>query len=182
MKKLKIHLNNVLALVSRHKFIVEHTVESIKGSHNSVYEYGPLGTALRKNLRQLWWRDVVINKERVNGIESSMFEQENESILTESNDGHGPARKHCYVLGDLEKLVNELSLMSHTKKDDTKDHLKELILRNTISVKARNSSTSNGLHMYKTFLAADSKFSLPQGFAWNGKYVAMENDETNFLR
>lgn len=181
MSKLNIHLNKLLALASRHKFIVERTMESTNGSH-SVYEYGPLGTELRRNFRQLWWTDVVIYKERVNGIESSMFEPENESTLTESDDNHKPATKH-YVLGNLDKLVNEV--MSYTSKNKcndmnkTRDNLKELILRNTIQVKTRNNMYSEGLGMYKTLLAADS---LPQGFAWNGKYVAMENDDTKFLR
>jgi glycyl-tRNA synthetase len=45
----------------------------IYGGINALYDYGPLGTRLRRNIRDRWWRSVVELRDDVEGIETSII-------------------------------------------------------------------------------------------------------------
>ena len=45
----------------------------IYGGINALYDYGPLGTRLRRNIRHRWWRSVVELRDDVEGIETSII-------------------------------------------------------------------------------------------------------------
>ena len=45
----------------------------IYGGINALYDYGPLGTRLRRNIRNRWWRSTVELRDDVEGIESSVI-------------------------------------------------------------------------------------------------------------
>lgn len=40
---------------------------------SAVYDFGPLGSQLKKNLRDLWWRNMVELREDVVGLDSAIF-------------------------------------------------------------------------------------------------------------
>ncbi len=45
----------------------------IYGGLNAVYDFGPLGVRLRRNIRELWWRHVVDLRDDVEGIETAVL-------------------------------------------------------------------------------------------------------------
>ena len=45
----------------------------IYGGLNAVYDFGPLGVRLRRNIRERWWRHTVSLRDDVEGIESSIL-------------------------------------------------------------------------------------------------------------
>jgi glycyl-tRNA synthetase len=45
----------------------------IYGGLNAVYDFGPLGVRLRRNIRDVWWRDMVDLRDDVEGIESAVL-------------------------------------------------------------------------------------------------------------
>jgi glycyl-tRNA synthetase len=45
----------------------------IYGGLNAVYDYGPLGVRLRRNIRNRWWRSMVELRDDVEGIESAIL-------------------------------------------------------------------------------------------------------------
>jgi glycyl-tRNA synthetase len=45
----------------------------IYGGINALYDYGPLGTRLRRNIRNRWWRSIVELRDDIEGIESSVI-------------------------------------------------------------------------------------------------------------
>ena len=45
----------------------------IYGGINALYDYGPLGTRLRRNIRNRWWRSMVELRDDIEGIESSVI-------------------------------------------------------------------------------------------------------------
>src|ERR1019366_7907052 len=45
----------------------------IYGGINALYDYGPLGTRLRRNIRNRWWRSTVELRDDVEGIETSVI-------------------------------------------------------------------------------------------------------------
>ncbi len=45
----------------------------IYGGINALYDFGPLGTRLRRNIRDSWWRRMVDLRDDVDGIETSII-------------------------------------------------------------------------------------------------------------
>ncbi|HEU0036150.1 MAG TPA: glycine--tRNA ligase [Kofleriaceae bacterium] len=52
-------MDKIMALCKRRGFIYQ--ASDIYGGINGFWDYGPLGAQLKKNLRDLWWQDVVMN-------------------------------------------------------------------------------------------------------------------------
>ena len=52
-------MDKIMALSKRRGFIFQ--ASEIYGGINGFWDYGPLGAQLKKNLRDAWWQDVVMN-------------------------------------------------------------------------------------------------------------------------
>lgn len=63
-------VDKVIRLCETRGFSVESRVEGSLGT-TCTYQFGPLGTELRRNLRHAWWFDVVRSKGNVYGFETS---------------------------------------------------------------------------------------------------------------
>ena len=50
-------MDDIVALCRRRGFIFQSS--EIYGGINGFWDYGPLGTALKRNLKNAWWNDVV---------------------------------------------------------------------------------------------------------------------------
>lgn len=64
-------LNDIVALCKRRGFV--YLSSDIYGGLASVYDYGPLGTELLRNIREAWWDYFVHKKPNVVGIESQIL-------------------------------------------------------------------------------------------------------------
>ena len=51
-------MDDLVALCKRRGFIFQ--ASDIYGGLNGFWDYGPLGTELKNNLRDAWWRDMVL--------------------------------------------------------------------------------------------------------------------------
>lgn len=65
------NLDRVIAL-ARHRGFVYQAGE-IYGGSRSAWDYGPLGTALKENIKRQWWRTNVQKRSDVVGIDSSVI-------------------------------------------------------------------------------------------------------------
>ena len=45
----------------------------IYGGLNSCYDYGPLGIELKKNVKELWWKSMVYERDDIEGLDSSIL-------------------------------------------------------------------------------------------------------------
>ncbi len=61
----------IISLCKRRGFV--YPSSEIYGGFSSTYDYGPLGAAVLKNIRDLWWRYFVELKDDVFGIEGAIF-------------------------------------------------------------------------------------------------------------
>jgi glycyl-tRNA synthetase len=52
-------MDKIMALAKRRGFVYQ--ASEIYGGINGFWDYGPLGAQLKKNLRDAWWQDVVMN-------------------------------------------------------------------------------------------------------------------------
>ena len=64
-------LNDIVSLCKRRGFV--YPSSEIYGGLQSVYDYGPLGVELMRNIRDLWWKRFVRDREDIVGIESQIF-------------------------------------------------------------------------------------------------------------
>ena len=60
-----------MSLAKRRGFIFQSS--EIYGGVNAIYDFGPLGVALRRNIRDLWWRHTVELRHDVVGLESAII-------------------------------------------------------------------------------------------------------------
>ncbi len=61
----------LVSLAKRRGFI--YASSEIYGGLNGFFDYGPLGTELKRNIRDCWWRDMVQRRDDVVGIETSII-------------------------------------------------------------------------------------------------------------
>lgn len=61
----------IVALAKRRGFV--YPSSEIYGGLRNVYDYGPVGTELLRNIRDLWWQTFVRNKDNIVGIETAIF-------------------------------------------------------------------------------------------------------------
>jgi glycyl-tRNA synthetase len=64
-------MEKVTALTKRRGFVFQSS--EIYGGINAIYDYGPYGVALRRNIRNLWWRHMVDLRDDMVGLESSVI-------------------------------------------------------------------------------------------------------------
>ncbi len=61
----------VVSLCRRRAFIFQSS--EIYGGLNGCWDYGPLGTELKKNVKAAWWRDMVTMRNDVEGVDCSIL-------------------------------------------------------------------------------------------------------------
>ncbi len=52
-------MDEIMALCKRRGFIYQ--ASEVYGGINGFWDYGPLGAQLKKNLREAWWQDMILN-------------------------------------------------------------------------------------------------------------------------
>jgi glycyl-tRNA synthetase len=64
-------MDKLSSLAKRRGYVFQSS--EIYGGLNSCYDYGPLGTELKKNIRELWWKSMVYEREDIEGLDSSIL-------------------------------------------------------------------------------------------------------------
>jgi glycyl-tRNA synthetase len=64
-------VDTLVSLAKRRGFIYQSS--EIYGGVGAIYDFGPLGVALRRNIRELWWRHTVELRHDVVGLESAVI-------------------------------------------------------------------------------------------------------------
>ena len=61
----------IVNLAKRRGFV--YPSSEIYGGTRSAWDYGPLGVALKDNVRNQWWQTIVRSREDVVGLDSSVI-------------------------------------------------------------------------------------------------------------
>jgi glycyl-tRNA synthetase len=64
-------LDRIVSLGKQRGFF--YPSSEIYGGINALYDYGPLGTRVRRNIRNRWWRSMVELRDDIEGIETSII-------------------------------------------------------------------------------------------------------------
>jgi glycyl-tRNA synthetase len=65
-----VRMEEIVSLCARRGFIFQ--TGEIYGGINGFWDYGPLGVELKNNLKALWWRRVVRERDDVEGLDSAI--------------------------------------------------------------------------------------------------------------
>lgn len=71
MKEQSNLMGKIMSLCKRRGFIFPSS--EIYGGLQGFYDFGPLGVAMKNNLKQLWWRWMTIEHENIVGIDGSII-------------------------------------------------------------------------------------------------------------
>ncbi len=71
MEETTVTLEKVIALCKRRGFVFP--TSEIYGGLASSYDYGPLGAELLRNIRNLWWREMITARPDMVGIDSQIL-------------------------------------------------------------------------------------------------------------
>ena len=63
--------NEVVALAKRRGFIFPSS--DIYGGLANTWDFGPYGTLLKNNLRDLWWQNFILERDDMVGVDASIF-------------------------------------------------------------------------------------------------------------
>lgn len=61
----------MVSLAKRKGFIFQSS--EIYGGINSCYDYGPLGIEMKKNIKELWWKAMVYERDDIEGLDASIL-------------------------------------------------------------------------------------------------------------
>jgi glycyl-tRNA synthetase len=100
-------LDPVINLAKRRGFVFQSG--EIYGGSRSAWDYGPLGTALKENIKRQWWKFMVQGRDDIVGIDSAV-------ILP---------RRVWEVSGHVDVFSDPLVESLHTHKRYRADHLLE---------------------------------------------------------
>ncbi len=64
-------MDKLVSLAKRRGFIFQSS--EIYGGINSCYDYGPLGVEMKKNIKELWWKSMVYERDDIEGIDASIL-------------------------------------------------------------------------------------------------------------
>jgi len=64
-------MDKLISLAKRRGFIFQSS--EIYGGINSCYDYGPLGIELKKNIKELWWKSMIYERNDVEGLDASIL-------------------------------------------------------------------------------------------------------------
>lgn len=64
-------IEKLVSLCKQRGFV--YPSSEIYGGINALYDFGPLGTRLRRNIRESWWRRMVDSRDDVEPLESSII-------------------------------------------------------------------------------------------------------------
>src|SRR6059058_4104165 len=64
-------MEKIVSLCKRRGFIFQSS--EIYGGLNGVWDYGPLGTELKRNLKDYWWRVMARERDDVVGLDGSIL-------------------------------------------------------------------------------------------------------------
>jgi glycyl-tRNA synthetase len=64
-------MDKLVSLAKRRGFIFQSS--EIYGGLGSVWDYGPLGVELKKNIKERWWRSMVHEREDIEGLDAAIL-------------------------------------------------------------------------------------------------------------
>ena len=180
-------MEKVVSLSKRRGFVFPSS--EIYGGINALYDYGPYGVALRRNIRNLWWRHVVELREDVVGLEASIIMNPQVWVASGHVGGFtdpmvdclGTCKKRwradhvgdrCPECGGPLSEPRQFNLMFKTFVGPLEDRASEVYLR---------PETAQGMFVDFKNVVQSTRVRVPFGIAQQGRSFRNEISPGNFI-
>ena len=183
----KVDMEKIVSLCKRRGFIFPSS--EIYGGLESCWDYGPLGVELKRNVRNVWWRAVVQERDDVVGIDTSIMMHPQVWVASGHVGGFSDPLVECKVChlrwratdlngnscpdcgGELTES-KPFNLMFKTFMGPVEDDADVVYLR---------PETAQGMFVNFDNVLATSRKRLPLGIAQTGKAFRNEITTGNFI-
>lgn len=64
-------LDKIVSLTKRRGFVFQSS--EIYGGTGAVWDYGPLGVELKRNIKEAWWRSMVLERDDIEGLDAAIL-------------------------------------------------------------------------------------------------------------
>ena len=64
-------MEKLVSLCKRRGFVYQSS--EVYGGLGSVWDYGPLGVELKRNVKERWWRDMVTSRPDIEGLDAGIL-------------------------------------------------------------------------------------------------------------
>ena len=79
-------MDKILSLSKRRGFVFQSS--EVYGGLASTWDYGPLGVELKRNVKEAWWRSVILERDDMVGLDAAIFhEQRIHSVVVDTEVG-----------------------------------------------------------------------------------------------
>jgi len=182
------NLDQVVALCKRRGFIFQ--ASSLYGGLQGVYDYGPMGVELKRNLIDSWWQEMVYVRDDVEGLDSAILTHQK----TLQHSGHEDTFsdpmidcKDCKARWRADHLTDN-SCPGCKSTNLTEPREFNLMLRTQLGPVVDNNSltylrpeTAQGIFSNFKNITDSSSPKLPFGIAQVGKAFRNEITPKNFI-
>ena len=182
-----VDLEVIVSLAKRRGFIFQGS--EIYGGLSSIWDYGPLGAELKRNVKEEWWRSCVYARDDVVGLDSAILMHPKVWVasghtdnftdpLSECKDCHHRFRadhiegKSCPDCGGALTEPRMFNLMLKTFLGPTEESSNQVYMR---------PETAQGIFVNFINVLNSSRRKLPFGIAQIGKSFRNEITPGNFI-
>ncbi len=182
-------MEELVSLCKKRGFVFQSS--EIYGGLRGVYDLGPLGVELKKNIRNAWWRSLVYERDDIEGVECSHLSHR----LVWKHSGHEDTFsdpliecKTCHSRMRQDKMKDETKCDTCGSSDLTDPKKFLLMMKTNIGPVDDGSSfaylrpeTAQGSYLNFENVLLSMGRKLPFGIAQHGKSFRNEITPKNFL-
>ncbi len=143
-------MEKIVAWAKRRGFVFPSS--EIYGGFGAVYDYGPYGTELARNIKEEWWRVIVQENENVVGLDSSIFMHPKVWEASGHTSGFSDPLaecKQCHSRVRVDHLLEEAGIFADEKM--TEEEINNLLNENLDQVKCPKCGTKGKFSEAKNF-------------------------------
>ena len=187
-------MEKIVSLAKRRGFIFQSS--EIYGGINACYDYGPLGVELKRNIKDLWWRSMVYEKENIVGLDAAILMHPKvweasghvssftdplvdckvckQRFREDEIDPEKLKRRQCPKCGSVGSLTEarQFNLMFKTHMGPVEESASVVYLR---------PETAQGIYVNYKNVMDSSRLKIPFGIAQIGKAFRNEITPGNFI-
>ena len=182
-------MEKLVALSRRRGFLFQSS--EIYGGINAVWDYGPLGVELKRNVKNLWWSEMITNRDDVLGMDTAILMHpdvwEASGHVQNFHDPMTDCKKcrkryrvdhlpenttACPECGGELAEAKQFNLMFKTALGSTAETAQEIYLR---------PETAQGIFVNFDNVVSSNRVKLPFGIGQIGKSFRNEITTGNFI-
>ncbi|MFQ6084291.1 MAG: glycine--tRNA ligase [Candidatus Aminicenantia bacterium] len=181
-------MSKIVSLAKRRGFIFPSS--EIYSGFESSYDFGPLGVEMKRNLKQVWWSEMIKNHENIVGLDAAILMNPKvwqasghltagfADTLVECKSCHKRSKKdevrgnQCPECGGELTKPKKFNLMMKTFAGPVEEEAATTYLR---------AETCQGIYMNFENVLKSMRFKIPFGIAQIGKAFRNEINPKNFI-